>query len=490
MSDGDIESHVRFHSSALEPGDLILRVMDGRQALGSIYEFTLELQTAAGGPLDDDTLHSVLSSSAYLAFGEDESHRIHGWVRDVEMLPVSAAGDPVRYRAMMVPRLWDATQVFGSWIYQKLAVGEIVRDVMKDLGLTENEDYEVRLANKHPAWEYTVQYEETDLNFISRLCEHEGLTIWFEQGEDKEKVIFSDSNAPFQPLEGHEFIPYDSRGNVVDASEPIFALSHQRRVLPQAVALKDYNYRTPETPLLGESPADEHGVGKHTLYSEHFKDAAEGKRLAKIRSQELTCRKDLFHGSSRVRGLRPGHRFTLEGHPLHAFDREYLVLEVSHHVAQGQGGDAVSSVGYSNTFTAIPADVVFRPARVAPKPKILGLMHAKVDGVANGAAAPLDEQGRYKVRMPFDNGVGPVNGTSSRWIRMAQPSSGDGYGMHFPLHLGTEVIIAHIDGDPDRPIIVGSVPNPNTVTPVSRDNATQSAVRTRAGIRIEFEDDQ
>ena len=83
-----------------------------------------------------------------------------------------------------------------------------------------------------------------------------------------------------------------------------------------------------------------------------------------------------------------------------------------------------------------------------------------------------------------------MNGTSSRWIRMAQPSSGDGYGMHFPLHLGTEVVIAHVDGDPDRPIILGSVPNPNTTTPVSRDNATQSAVRTRAGIRIEFEDDQ
>lgn len=490
MPDGNTDTHVRVHSSALEPGDLILRVMDGRQALGSLYEFDLELQTVAGGALDDDTLNKVLASSAYVAFGENELHRIHGWVREIEMLPVAEAQDPVRYRARMVPRLWDATQVYGSWIYQKLAVGDIVRDVMKDLGLTEGEDYELRLANKHPVWEYTVQYEETDLNFLSRLCEREGLTLWFEQGDDRERAIFSDSNEPFAAIEGQEFIPYDPRGNVRDATEPVTAISHRRRVLPASVALKEYNYRTPETPLLGESPADERGVGKHTLYSEHFKDAAEGKRLAKVRAQELTCRKDLYVGSSRVRGLRPGHRFTLENHPIEALNRELLVVEVRHHVAQGQGNDAVGSVGYSNTFTAIPSDVVFRPARVTPKPKIPGLMHAKIDGVANGAAAPLDEQGRYKVRMPFDNAVGPPNGTSSRWIRMAQPSSGDGYGMHFPLHLGTEVIIAHVDGDPDRPIIIGSVPNPNTLTPVSRDNATQSAVRTRAGIRIEFEDDQ
>ncbi len=490
MADGDIETHVRFHSSALEPGDLILRVMSGREALGSIYEFDLELQTLAEEALDDEQLDAVLGSSAYVAFGADEQHRIHGWIRELEMLPLASSRSTVRYRALMVPRLWDATQVFGSWIYQKLPVGDIIRDVMKDLGLKEGEDFEVRLANKHPVWEYTVQYEETDLNFLSRLCEHEGLTIWFEQGDDKEKAIFSDSNQPYQPIEGQEILPYEPRGNVIDATEAVVALSHKRRVLPTSVVLKDYNYRTPETPLLGEAPADDHGVGKHTLYSEHFKDAAEGKRLAKIRSQELTCRKDLYSGRSRVRGLRAGHRFTLEGHPVPALDQEYLVLEVSHHVAQGEGDEAEGSVGYSNSFTAIPASVVFRPARVAPKPKIIGLMHAKIDGIANGAAAPIDEHGRYKVRMPFDNAVGALNGTSSRWIRMAQPSSGDGYGMHFPLHLGTEVVIAHIDGDPDRPIILGSVPNPNTTTPVSRDNATQAAVRTRAGIRIEFEDDQ
>jgi type VI secretion system secreted protein VgrG len=115
-------------------------------------------------------------------------------------------------------------------------------------------------------------------------------------------------------------------------------------------------------------------------------------------------------------------------------------------------------------------------------------MHARVDGVQVGRAAPIDAHGRYRVLLPWDL-YAEEGGRASRWVRMAQPHAGPGYGMHFPLHIGTEVLLAHVGGDPDRPVIVAAIPNPDTTSPVTSVNATQSRIQTRSGIVVEFEDD-
>ena len=114
-------------------------------------------------------------------------------------------------------------------------------------------------------------------------------------------------------------------------------------------------------------------------------------------------------------------------------------------------------------------------------------MHANIDADSNGDYAAIDSEGRYKVRMPYDVNLNKGD-KASRWIRMAQPYAGAGYGTHHPLHKGTEVLVAHIDGDPDRPIIVGAVPNPHTSSPSTGQNATQSVTQTASGIRVEMED--
>jgi len=137
---------------------------------------------------------------------------------------------------------------------------------------------------------------------------------------------------------------------------------------------------------------------------------------------------------------------------------------------------------------AIRADVTYRPPRTTPKPRIDGVVYATIDGPELNIPAPIDEEGRYKVILPFDLAA-EQGGRASRWIRMAQPTSGAGYGMHFPLRPGTEVILTHVHGDPDRPIIAGAVPNAQTPSPVTSANATQSVLRTATGIIMEFEDD-
>ncbi len=130
----------------------------------------------------------------------------------------------------------------------------------------------------------------------------------------------------------------------------------------------------------------------------------------------------------------------------------------------------------------------YRPPRRTPKPRIHGFIHGRVDGPAHSTAAPIDEHGRYKVLLPFDLN-GQPGGKASRWIRVAQPAAGAGYGVHLPLHLGAEVAIGPLGGDPDRPVIIGSMHNADTPNPVTNSNATQSWIQTQAGVRILFDDD-
>jgi type VI secretion system secreted protein VgrG len=191
--------------------------------------------------------------------------------------------------------------------------------------------------------------------------------------------------------------------------------------------------------------------------------------------------------------FRVGHTFELENHHDAEHDGKYLitgmVMRAGYPLPVGEldSEPAGEAENYTARFTAIPFDVPFRPERLTPWPRINGVLHAHVAGDTAGKAAELDGQGRYKVRLPFD-AESPKGSKASRWVRMAQPYAGAGYGQHFPLHKGTEVLLAHVDGDPDRPIIVGAVPNAHTNSPSRDANATQSVIQTASNIRIEMED--
>ena len=490
MSDGDAANFtVVFRSAAIEPGDVFVRSLQGREALSQLYEYTLEVETTFGGALDQPTIDLLLAKSAYFAFGDDESHKVHGWVREVETMSTADAARVV-YRLRLVPKMFDLTLTFGSWVYQNLDAPGLVKDVLDNAKWTEGEDYEFRLTGAYSKHEYKVQYQETDFNFVSRVMEHEGLFYFFEHGDKGAKLVVTDANTAFRPREGYEHLAYETRQGISGPIEVVSALSRVQRTVPAKVSLRDYNYRTPSVPLLVDSAVDaDAGIGEQVYYGEHFKDDAGGRRLARFRAQEHFAQREVYRGTSMARGLRAGDKFTLEGHPLAGYDMDYLVTEVVQSVTQeGQTGEGTGERAYRNDFVAIPYAVPFRAPQVTPRPRIVGVIHGRIDAPADGdRATPLDEMGRYKVILPWDV-AGEEGGKASRWIRMAQPASGGGYGVQFPLHMGTEVLLVHIDGDPDRPIISGSAPNPNTASPVTSANATQSMIRTRHGITVTFDD--
>lgn len=495
---------LKFHSAALEPNTLLVLSVEGTESISAPYRFELEL-VSSNGEIDSAAL---LKHPAYLGLKQGVTLR-GGTGRGVRNLKIHGVlssfsqgekgGGWIVYRAVLVPKLWRTSLGAGSRIFLNKTAPQIVEEVLKGNGFT-SQDYELKLgARDYPKREYVAQYQETDFNFASRLCEQEGIFYFFKQEEEGEKVVFADSTEAYEPLGGEDavlFRPASANGagkggpSLWLEQESVQEISLHHTPLPKEVVLRDYNYRTPSVDLKVSAPVGDEGVGTVFLYGDHYADAAEGRALAGVRAEELRCRERIFRGSGTVRSFRSGLTYELAEHYRGDWNRRYVITEVRHKAVQsmtvGSLADVVSS--YRNEFACIPADRVFRPERLTPKPRISGTINAKVDAAGSGEYAEIDDQGRYKVQFPFDLS-GRSNGTASGYVRMAQPYAGpNGMGMHFPLHKGTEVILTHIDGDPDRPIIASAVPNPETAGPVAGGNQSQCAITTGGGSKLVIED--
>jgi type VI secretion system secreted protein VgrG len=227
--------------------------------------------------------------------------------------------------------------------------------------------------------------------------------------------------------------------------------------------------------------------GTYYEYGQHFKDSSEGDRLAKVRNEEIECARRVLTGSSNCVGFRSGFKFSLQDHYRSDLDGDYLLTHVNHFGSQGAGmGMGSEQSTYRNDFTCIPADVQYRPPRLTPEPRIPGIMTSKVE-TAGGDYAYIDDDGRYRVKMPFDLGSAG-NGSASRAIRMAQPYSGPDYGIHFPNRANTEMVWACIDGNVDRPLGLSTVPNPSNKAPSVAGNKPQCVIRTAGQNELTFDD--
>ncbi len=486
------EEKIRYtFISQAEPEDTFtVAEFKGTEGISKLYQF--EIIIYADDP--DIDLKKVLKSPVKLTVERDgEALRVfHGILARLEQQ--HEISGHVYYRAILVPRLWLADQYHENQLFLDKKIPDIIEDILKQAGLTTN-DYQLKLTGNYRPWEYVCQYNETDFNFISRWMEREGIYYYFEQGEQVEKLIITDSTTAHQDIPGGKSIRYSPPDSLSPSTtEQIREFTCHQQSPPKKVILKDYNYRKPSLDLKGEADVDSEGRGNVYIYGEHFKTPEEGNALAKIRAEEFLCQEAVFYGEGTVPPFLTGYIFEMHDHYRDSYNQRYLITELSHQGVQstylsgaGGGSDGKEKPAYFNNFTAIQADIQFRPRRLAEKPKIDGSINAKVDAAGNGQYAEIDDEGRYKVILPFDQS-GNKDGKASRWIRMSQPYAGADYGMHFPLHKGTEVLLTFVDGDPDRPIIAGTVPNPETGSPVKGGNQTQSMIRTGGGNQIRIED--
>ncbi|MFH1984879.1 MAG: type VI secretion system tip protein TssI/VgrG [Pseudomonadota bacterium] len=487
------ERKYSFASNALSADAFAVVGFTGEEGLSRPYRFDVRL-AAADAEID---LGAVMSTPATFTIHRDAGADVSfsGILADFEQQ--HAVDDVVFYRATLVPKLWWLSLTRHNQVFLDKTVKGIVEAVLKDSGLT-SLDYEFRLKSDYAPQPYVCQYGESHLNFIDRWLAREGIYYYFEQTQHGEKIIFTDTAIAHRESRHGWDLTYAPPSELGDAhrDESVQGFVCRQNLMPKSIMLKDTNYEKPSLEVIGRAEVDANGRGEQYIYGEHFKTPEDGDRLAGIRAQTLLCRKQDFVGESTVPYVEPGFTFTLQGHNRGSFNQKYLTIGMTH--AGSQTGYLIAgiqkglsererTVAYRNQFTAIPAGVQFRAPQSAAQPKIDGTLNARIDAAGSGTYAELDEQGRYKVILPFDTSE-RKNGKASTWLRMAQPYAGSGHGMHFPLHKGTEVLLTFIEGNPDRPVIAAAVPNPETDAVVTGDNQTMAALTTSGGNQIHMED--
>lgn len=475
-----MEDHVlsvKLDTDAFSCENIQISRLEGHEEISQMFRFEVEIAYLDRAGLD---LEEVSGAEVALSFWRDgeEVRRIHGMIAAVDdRLETEAAYRS--YRLTIVPRIWRLSLIETLDVFINKTVPDLVREKLELVGLVAA--FENHLAGSYPIREFIVQYKESDFAFVSRLLEHLGISYVFRQQNGEERVALIDDAANFPTLDVE--IPYEGRGE----STGVYRIEQRIELIPNVHVVRDYNYRTPSLEISGmrESPL---GYGGGIVeYGNHARTPEEAASIARVRAEASESRERVYHGESSAIALTAGARFHLSGHA-HIED-ELLLVAVTHHLTQPgmmTGGES-EGASYRNSFRAIPSARTFRPPRVTPRPRVYGFTSGiieKPDG-GPGRQPGLDAQGRYTVRFLFDTAP-PGERQASHPVRMAQLSSGSHYGTHFPLRPGTEVILAFLDGDPDRPIIAGAVPNPETGSPVTNSDPLKSRIRSATGIEIEF----
>jgi len=454
------DSNTTLSLSAASLSALYPESLSGEESLNALGSHTLN-GVVDGAPL---TLTSAVASHITATLHKDALLRPLDWlVAEIRQLPADATAE--RYQLLLRPWLWWLSLASNNRVFQNLATSDIVTTIFKAHGFT---DFQLKLTGSYTPREYCVQYAETDLAFVSRLMEEDGIFWFFAHEEGKHTLVLADSNDAFMPIPNGPTVNY--LGQKLGERELHGIRSGQ--VCLQAVSgvyqATDYQFTTPTTSLFSQAEAV---AGPASMY-EHpggYTAKAQGDSLTKQRVDGLRSQEKRFVGESDCRWLVPGYWFTLAGHEDTSLNIDWVVISVSHEASHDS---------YRNRFEAIPKATPFRPARVTPKPR----MHTQTALVVGKAGEEIwtDEYGRIKLQFPWDR-TGKNDETSSCWVRVVLPWSGKGFGMQFVPRIGQEVIVTFIDGDPDRPLVTGCVYNGDNALPYALPaNQTQSGIKTNS----------
>ncbi|HEY8376691.1 MAG TPA: type VI secretion system tip protein TssI/VgrG, partial [Nannocystis sp.] len=436
-----------------EAGDLDVVRFAGFEAVSNLFELTIEL---AGGEID---LQALVDKPGLLTIGSIDTPRyIHGHVCHAEFL--GELRQHHLYAVTLVPRVWRLTRRQDSRIFQRKNTPTIVGEVLEKAGIS-RDGFRFDLFGSYAPRDYCVQYRETDWNFISRLLEEDGIYYYFEHQSDRHVLVMSDKpSAPRIP--GSSELWWAAPHGFVRDREHVTRFTVAEGIRTGKVALRDHNLHRPDEPMdASETAALATDLEVYDFPGEYQQNAGrtsdQGPGLAKIRLEAIQADRRHGRGESDCPRLTPGYAFTLAGHQRGDLDGEYKLLRVEHRGEQSQAleQDADDAFKYENAFVCIEAKMPYRPPRVTPRPFVHGIQTATVVGPANEEIY-CDEHGRVKVQFHWDRSD-QFSEDSSCWVRVSQLWAGNLWGAMFIPRIGHEVLVDFIEGDPDRPIIVGRI---------------------------------
>ncbi len=465
----------------LDADALLVESFTGHEGVSQPFRFLVK--ALSDNPNLD--MKSLLVTPAVLSFhiDDDSERHIHALINSIRLLEYGEDGFAA-YELELVPWVHFLGYFSNCRIYQNLSVPDIIEKVFQTRSYT---DFDVsKLQGSYSPREYCVQYRETDFNFVSRLMEDEGIFYFFEQTESKHTLVLGDATSVFTTCphlkaadgtEGKaEYYPGAGSSRIAGF---VSALHYEYRVSTGAAALTDYDFTKPKNDLFSTTDGTAGGqIGEFYDYPGGYDSKTDGDRYTRIRIEERETEIATLRGRGNCLAFECGCKFNLEGHYREEANQEYAIIGLSHtgfNTSYRSGSQ--QKFEYSNTFEAIPSSVAFRAPRHSPKPVMKGTQTALVVG-KSGEEIWVDQYGRVKVQFYWDRD-GLKDDNSSCWIRVAQSWAGKQWGGIQIPRIGQEVLITFLEGDPDRPLIAGSVYNADQTVPYTLpDEQTKSTLKS------------
>jgi type VI secretion system secreted protein VgrG len=453
--------------------------MSGHEAISELFQFQIEAVWTDESPLD---FKSVLGFNVTLEMDLPAGKRyFNGIVQSITQGVHDSERFITHYFLEIVPEMWLLTRNVQSRIFQQKSVPDIIQEVWSKLGLTST--LKKSLSGTHSPREYCVEFQESDFQFVSRLMESEGIFYFFQHEDGKHTCVMADANTAFQPLPGGSTVKFDETQGGIRELSKIHEWHKAQGMRSGKYSLEDWNFETPATDLLVSEPTSVKVQGNDKLelyeYPGGYMQKGDGEGIAKLRMQDEEEPGATVRGASLHGGFCPAYKFTLDEY-FSDSGKEWILTGVEHAAKQPLilAPDA-QPFEYSNGFTCIASSTPYRPPRVTPAPRVKGLQSAIVVG-PSGEEIYTDQYSRVKVQFHWDR-EGKKDEKSSCWIRVATFWAGKQWGaIHIP-RIGQEVVVDFVDGDVDRPLIVGSVYNASTMPPYTLPaNMTQSGVKSRS----------
>jgi type VI secretion system secreted protein VgrG len=436
---------------------LVFVRLDASEGLSELFEFRIDCL----GEDADINFDAAIGQQCTLKIKSHDKEREFSGIL-VEAQWLGAKDEYFSYRIVLRPWLWLLSRTTDCRIFQDKKAPDIIKEVFQERGFT---DYEFKLTEESscPKLEYCVQYRETDFNFVCRLMEQHGIYYFFKHEGGKHTLVLADSKSSHSPISGLATIPFILLAGTDRRKEQhIYDWTSERRFRTGKIELNDYNYLKPNAQMLSDAKGSERYTRSEMEiydYPGKYKEKSDGERYAKIQLESEQALDHRRHGNGDAINLFPGGLTKLERHPKDSQNIEYLVVRSVHSFAAEayrSGSFGGNEMVYFGSYEFLPSDRPFRALIVTPKPLISGIQTAKVVTKDDNSSEEIDVEslGEIYVRFFWDR-----KKKRSCRLRVAQVWSGKRWGGQIIPRVGQEVVVEFLEGDPDRPLVIGTVYN-------------------------------
>ncbi|MGV1769591.1 type VI secretion system tip protein TssI/VgrG [Agrobacterium vitis] len=463
-------SRVLRLSSPLGEDQLLPERMKIEEGVNRLFEITLSVRAKREAVKPEELIGKLVDVSLEIRQGEFDEGGVrrpfNGLVTNLSEGPPVTRG--LRsYTLTIRPQFWLLSRRSDCRIWQNMTSMQVLETLLAEHGLPAAAYAPLHKAP--PAREYSVQWNETDLDYLLRRFEEDGLFYWFEHEVGVHRIKVSDSKVAWsQPSASAEGADKVRLAQGSSDRNHINEWMRQFAFIPGQRAGADWNFETPSTVPLNVTPSliQMPGAAKRELYEypARISDVKEAEQAETFRMQAVEADHERVTGKSNVRFLEAGRRFTPyeEPHPEHQYE-EHVITSITHWVVDRSYETTENEQEYRNEFEAIPSRVPLTPHRDTKRPRIEGAQVAIVAG-PSGEEIHTDQYGRIKVWYPWDRRA-KKDGSDTCWIRVNQAWGGGAWGAQVIPRIGMEVMVSFVDGDPDRPLVIGVVPNPKNPVP-------------------------